>query len=410
MYLNVMLKKVITIFSILFVLSSTSQTAYAQDCEAISCDNESAEYFECIKEKQSCIEDKLTEIETEQITLGNTISVINGKINIQELSIQQTLAEISKLEKEILNLDNRIDGLSISLDRLSTLLIGRIRAQYKQSQVNSVTSLFASKSISNFVNQYRYLSLAGNQTADAMQRAENQRTIYDEQKDIKEIKQDEVEQKRTQLQNEQNNLVGQRQEQQHFLNITKNDEKKFQDMLASVRAEFEAIQAIISTRGNDVLVGDVSAGDNIASIIQGSSCNSGGSHLHFTMVNSNNETLNPFNYLKGIDHNNCSGPGSCSSGDNFNPSGNWEWPIKPTIKYSQGYGSTWAVRNTWVGQIYSFHNGIDINSTTSSSINAVADGTLYRGSYTGSGGCRLRYVRIDHNNDGLSSLYLHVNY
>jgi murein DD-endopeptidase MepM/ murein hydrolase activator NlpD len=129
-------------------------------------------------------------------------------------------------------------------------------------------------------------------------------------------------------------------------------------------------------------------------------------------VAQNGNTFNPFSYLaSGVGFENCSGS-SCGSsdGDIFNPSGSWSWPITPSIKFTQGYGVTWAVRNTWVGRIYSSHNGIDINNETNSEVKAVKGGTLYRGSYGGSGGCRLRYVRVHHDDGGLDTYYLHINY
>ena len=191
---------------------------------------------------------------------------------------------------------------------------------------------------------------------------------------------------------------------------TRNDEKKYQQLLSAARAEFEAIQAIIAGKGQEEEVGKVSQGQRIASIIQGPSCNSSGGHLHFIVSQSGN-TQNPFSQLKNIDFENCSGS-SCGSsdGDPFNPSGSWDWPINPKVKFTQGYGSTWAVRNTWVGRVYSFHNGIDIDSGSSPEIRAVRAGTLYQGSYSGSSGCRLRYVRIDHDDSDLETFYLHINY
>ncbi|KKQ82625.1 MAG: hypothetical protein UT06_C0043G0001, partial [Candidatus Woesebacteria bacterium GW2011_GWA1_38_8] len=67
-------------------------------------------------------------------------------------------------------------------------------------------------------------------------------------------------------------------------------------------------------------------------------------------------------------------------------------------------------RNTWVGRIYSFHNGIDIVSNSSPDVRAVQGGTLFRGSFNGSNGCRLRYVRVDHESGDFDTLYLHINY
>jgi len=163
-------------------------------------------------------------------------------------------------------------------------------------------------------------------------------------------------------------------------------------------------------KGTEEEVGKVNQGQRIASVIQGTSCNSSGAHLHFTIAQ-NGSTQNRFDYLNaGIDYENCSGPGSCSPADPFNPHGSWDWPISSKIKFTQGYGSTWAIANTWVGRIYSFHNGIDISSLSSSEIRTVRSGTLYRGSYTGYNGCRLRYVRVDHDDSDLDTFYLHVNY
>ena len=176
-------------------------------------------------------------------------------------------------------------------------------------------------------------------------------------------------------------------------------------------SELEAIQAIIAGKGTEELVRHVSEGEKIASVIAGASCNSSGTHLHF-IVADNRVVQNPFSFLRGgINYENCSGS-SCGSsdGDPFIPSGSWNWPINETIKFFQGYGSTWAIRNSWVGRIYSFHNGIDIQSLSSSDVKAVKSGDLYRGSYTGYNGCRLRYVRVDHDDSGIDSFYLHINY
>jgi murein DD-endopeptidase MepM/ murein hydrolase activator NlpD len=91
-----------------------------------------------------------------------------------------------------------------------------------------------------------------------------------------------------------------------------------------------------------------------------------------------------------------------SGGDTWNPSGSWDWPISPTIQFHQGYGVTWFVRAYgW----YSFHNGIDISGSSDNAY-AVADGILYRGSY--SVGCALSYVKLAHKDSNVATLYLHV--
>jgi len=262
--------------------------------------------------------------------------------------------------------------------------------------------LLSSSNINQVVSTYHYLQKI--QEADQMLigRLESAKTTYSTQK----VELEDLEQV---LGAQKTELDEQKTAKASLLAVTKNDEKKYQELLNQVRAEYQAIQAIIAGSGDETKIGHVNAGEKIASIIQGASCNSSGGHLHFIVSKGNGTTENPFGHLKPIDHENCSGAGACSSGDSFNPSGSWDWPVNPKVKFSQGYGSTWAVRNTWVGRIYSFHNGIDINSS-SSTVKAVQPGTLYRGSFNGGGGCKLRYVRVDHDGSELETYYLHINY
>jgi peptidoglycan hydrolase CwlO-like protein len=387
----------------------------ANACEAgkkEECNNkEEGDKLVCLNKIVAACEQMISESRKEQSTLNSTISVLNGNISIQEWKIQQKNLEISILERELEDIDQRLEGLTISLDRLTTLLVNRVQAHYKQQKINPLTTLFSSDSINKYVSQQRYFSQTSKQTADAMTRAEMQRTVYDSQKTLKEEKQDELDKINAELKQEQQQLINSRVEKQHLLAVTQNNEARFQDLLSQTRSEYEAILAIINRKGIDVESGPVKAGDTIARIIQGPSCNSNGTHLHF-IVQKNNNVVNPFDYLKPIEHQNCSGS-SCDSGDgdSFNPSGNWDWPILPTVRMSQGYGTTWAINNkSWIRRIYTFHNGIDINSLSSPNVKAVRDGTLFRGSYGGSGGCSLKYVRVDHDEDNTSTYYLHVNY
>ena len=182
------------------------------------------------------------------------------------------------------------------------------------------------------------------------------------------------------------------------MQVTQNDEKKYQQLLAQARAEYEAIVGIIAGKGTETEIGKVNQGERIASMISGASCNSSGTHLHFT-VSRNGAAQNPFSFLKSVSYVNQ------SNGDPFNPSGSWEWPIDPPIEFNQGFGSdTWYVRTY---HFYPNHNGIDI-SGSSLTVKAVKSGTLFRGSYAGYKGCTLPYVRVNHSDDGLDTFYLHV--
>ncbi len=218
-----------------------AQTDNTLDCERDEMEED--EYLSCLEDSKKVLKKKIEDAKQQSQTLSNTISIINGQTQLQRLQIAQTQAEVIFLEKEIEELDERIGGLSLSLDRLSNMLIERIGRAYKQQRTSNILALFTHNDFSGFIAQFKYLQQAERQTARAMEEAENQRVVYDEQKNIKEIKQDRLQEKRVQLQAQQEELERSRVEKERLLAQTKNDETTYQRLLAQAEAEISSIRA-----------------------------------------------------------------------------------------------------------------------------------------------------------------------
>lgn len=212
------------------------------------CDADADDYLDCLKEKVSLLENKIDETRNQAQTLTNTINLTNDQIQLQQIQIYQTQTEISLLEKELTNLNERIDGLVLSLDRLSEMLIIRVQASYKQARTNPAIALFSASSFSNFINQYKYLQQAERQIARAMQEAEDQRSLYDEQKSLKEIKQAQLEEKRNQLSAQRAELERNKKAKQRLLADTKNDEATYQRLLQEAQAEINSFRVFVTAQ------------------------------------------------------------------------------------------------------------------------------------------------------------------
>lgn len=386
-----------------------AQTIYAaENCDLISCNKTTQsedDFLGCSRRKQVCWEENIREAKSAANTLGNTISILNGQLRVQELRIDQTVAEISSLDRQVLDLSNRIAGLDLSLDHLTTILVQRVNKHYKTGRTNPPFLLLVSETFNRFFTNYKYLRITKAQTAEAMQRAETQKIDYDQQRILKEEKQAEVEKKRLALQQQQTTLSSQKNEQQFLLQETKNNEARFQKELEKTLAELEAIQSIIAGEGQESKVSDVKEGDRIASIIVGSSVCSTGSHLHFEIVK-DGSNRDPAGYLKAIE-----ATWNNSPDGSFGFSGDWNWPLNNPARINQGYGMTYyaRVKRSYGGAP---HTGIDMFSKDggNTEVKAVKDGSLYRGSIKCGGG-QLRYVKVEHKDDpSMNSYYLHVNY
>lgn len=383
----------------LFLLLGNVLPVSAQECGCPADQDELA----CTKAKRACLEKKISEKQSEAQTLSSIISVLNNQISVQQLQIRQTQLEIAKLEDEIDQLTNRIAGLDVSLDRMSLVLIERASTGYKRRNANPFFMLVSSDSIQGFVSRYKYHQQAQAHTTEVMKQAESQKIDYDQQKALKEEKQQEVEEKRKLLQSQQNELTKKRADQQTLLTQTKNDEKRYQDELAKTLAEQGAIKSIVAGRGNEEKVGDVKEGEKIATVIQGASTCSNGTHLHFEVVKDGMHN-NPSSYLKSISANWNNSPDGT-----FGFGGDWDWPLNNPAKINQGYGMTWyaRVRRAYGGAP---HTGIDMMSKDGdTTVKAVKDGTLYRGGIACGKGI-LRYVKVEHKESNMSTYYLHVNF
>lgn len=358
--------------------------------------------LQSLEEEIRELEKKIAEAVDRKRTLANEISYMDSQIRLTQLQINETENKIAILDQEIASLSGKIEKLEMSLTELSRLLLERIAATYKKGRISSFELLFSARDFSDFLTRFKYVQAVQLHDKKLMFQIQEAKDTFSEKKQQREEKKAEQEEAKKQLVAQRNKLNEQKKNKEEFLRITKNDEATYQKMLAAARAEFEALQAIMAGYGEEVEVRNVNDGEKIASVIEGASCNSTGTHLHF-MVTEKGEVRNPFDYLRsGINFENDSG------GDPFNPRGDWNWPLSEPIIFTQGYGNTWAINQHLVW--YTFHNGIDIVSKSSLDVKATKKGKLFRGIYTGNNGCKLRYVRVDHDDSDLDTIYAHVNY
>ncbi len=361
-----------------------------------------------VEERIREYEKQIESLKSQGDTLSKQISLLDSQIKLSTLQIENTKHKITVLDEEISQLNGEIDRLEELKTKRLELVLHRIPQSYKRSSSSQFGWLLFSTNFSELLARAKYLLQVQEEDTQLYKQLQLTQINYNDRKDVRENKRQEQESLKKQLEVKTKELANQKQGKQLLLDQTRNSEANYQKLLAQARAEQIAIQGIISGGGTEVEVGKVNQGERIASVISGNSCNSSGSHLHF-IVEKGGATVNPFLYLKSVSYQNCSGYSCGSEGDPFNPQGDWSWPIDEPIKFTQGYGQTWAVRNTYVGRIYSSHNGIDINGS-SATVKAVKPGTLYRGFFSGGGGCKLQYVKVAHADSDIKTYYLHINY
>lgn len=348
------------------------------------------------REKINCLEQKTRELKQKENSLNSQIQFMDTQINLTSLKIQETEQKIKDTQKEIDILSSRIEGLDISLDYLSRLLINKVVEGYKQREASILDIFLSTENVNILVDRLKYLKITQQNNQKLLVQVQLTKTNFEEQKNLREQKKIELDLLGKQLVVQKNDLNYQKTQKQLLLKDTQNDEVRYQQLLRQALAEFNAIQAAIATGSK---VGTVKKGDPIGLVgNSGAPYCSTGPHLHFEVRN-NNSWVNPESYLAGKTVQNRQDGGNTSMG-----SGSWDWPLQDPIIMEQKYGKTpYSWRYSYSGGI---HTGIDMWSDSSDVIRAPAEGTLYTSAQNCSGAViNIKY--IDHGN-GVLTFYLHV--
>lgn len=194
---------------------------------------------------------KLNDLGTAKNTLANQIKIINSQVDLTTLKITQTENSIKTLESEIATLTVKINDLDVDLNKLSTLYINQINQNYKLQKRIPQISIFTASNFNSFLQQYKYASVIQKNSQNTLINMETTRTNFDIQKATKAQKQQELETLQKTLAGQKIALDKQKKSKSNLLEVTKNDETKYQQLLNEAQQQLNALRSFSRSTGED---------------------------------------------------------------------------------------------------------------------------------------------------------------
>ncbi|MBU0998414.1 C39 family peptidase [Patescibacteria group bacterium] len=229
---------VICFFSVLSFLLFRS-FSFARKVNADEYEDKIKQLDEQISEYQN----QITVLKNQSVTLQNQIAQFDTQIKLTTLKIERT-------EEKILLLSGRIDRLEVSLDVLSNAFSSRAVETYKMFRFDDpFMVLISSPDLKEAMTRFQYLKKIQDADRDLLERLQSTQTSYVIEKTTQEELQEELESEKLALDN-------QKKAKNSLLSQTKNDEKKYQELLAQAQAQKRAFSRYVSGQGGASLLGN----------------------------------------------------------------------------------------------------------------------------------------------------------
>jgi murein DD-endopeptidase MepM/ murein hydrolase activator NlpD len=300
-----------------------------------------------IKEEQEKYSNKIKNTQKEQASLSNQMYILDNRILKSELDIQETNIEIERVNLEIKKTNLEIDDKNLQIENEREHIGNILKLMYKQKRANTLEILLLNDSLTDFLNQIKYLEDVNDEVSESLTDLEKNKTQLE--KSIKNLneKNNELISLKKDLENKKLTLESEQKSKEYIMDEVVNSEKKYQTLLQAAKDEQAQAAADIT---------------NLEKKVRSRMANLSGKKLEF---NDN-----------GI-----------------------IWPVPKNIITTYFHDPEYPFR-------YLFeHPAVDIRAGQGTPLKAAASGYVARAKDAGLG---YSYIMIVHG-DGLSTVYGHVS-
>ncbi|QQG52820.1 MAG: peptidoglycan DD-metalloendopeptidase family protein [Candidatus Falkowbacteria bacterium] len=256
---NKLFKSAFLIFLSLFIISSGhSSNALInldidQEIDALNIKIQNQKkQIDALQAKQKEYQAQIIAKQNDQASLSNQLAVIENRLGKAALDIEETTLEIDKTNLEIKKIEIDTENLNKKIEEQKLHISNLLRLVYKQEQTTALEALLLNDSLSDFLNQVKYLEDANTEIGASVNDLKQQKEQLDKNKEVLEGKNGDLAALKIKLEEKKEGLLFDQESKTSILAETKSSEKAFQSLLAKARAEQQQAQIDIANAENAI--------------------------------------------------------------------------------------------------------------------------------------------------------------
>lgn len=319
-------------------INSLNQKIQAQKKQLDELQNRQKAYAQALQQKAR-----------EKASLQNQLDILDGAINKVQLDINGVSLEVDRNNLETKKIQLGLENTNQNIEEEKKHMASLLRLMYKQDEASTLEILLLNKSLTDFLNQMKYLENTNEEIANSLDNLKANKLEMEKQELALTEKKKELESLQSNLQEKNAKLEGEQSNKEFILDETRSSEKAYQALL--LKAKREQQQAENEVAGLEKIVREKLAK----------------------------------NERQKLD----------------NSDSTIYWPVPKNYISTTFHDPDYPFRN-----ILGEHPGLDIRAAQGTSLRAAAAGYVARVKFDGSKA--YAYIMIIHN-DGLSTVYGHVS-
>lgn len=199
---------------------------------------------------------KLSELSGQKQTLSQALAILSTQIKLTETKIAANVVQLDKLKVEIGDLSGRIESIDYSLTDLTKFFIGRVRETYMRPGTYDSFVVSQATGLQGTLRSVQYAKKVRDHDRMVLISLEKSRLDYDAQKQLKEVKQIEIEKLKKKLDVDKLALASQVSSKNKLLADTKNDESRYQKLLSDAQRQLASFRRFVNNQGGAGILGN----------------------------------------------------------------------------------------------------------------------------------------------------------